>query len=672
MSKRHWRAVWLGCSRPGLGLMLMASVQAQDLPHPPASEPSDSAPGAYIDRVIDPDRLGRADPDGNADDDRAPDRSGWPRVLRIDARTSTTRAAGERHSEGAIALSGRIDTPDRGAWTIDGALRNQPGRDVLFTLSQRGLPFDNGWLNNSSLGMINSTAIELTRTQNRFFLPGAGMLGVTTEWLQGTTLQWNASIGQPGSFESLQTPGFQRQDGHLFSSGLQWTPAPGWTSGVQLSEARDIPSGNFPPPLTSSAVPATMLADHYSARSGFGALAWNSPQLRAQANLLHSNSAGVAASGFWADGLMQAGRQQHRFGAFQLQPGLSWGHLAVNNDVAGAYYRTTRSNPRWSWDAGADHVRPVSAIGLQNTQLSGSARYLLDSSLGLGGGATLRQTGGSSGKPSWSAFSFLEKRSSLGSSRLQYDDALENTRHRQQISVDHGWTLALGSRLATSLGVGSETEDGRRGSNWSAAIYGGRELGDRVRLDGSLRLQASNGATRQSTVSASLGVVSQINRNWSVLSSYHEQRGRAEFTTGLSPLISPPVSVTNPPSRALFVNLRFEERAGSRVSPLGGRPGDGAGSIAGSVFFDANDNGQRDAEENVAANITILLDNKFPTRTDGEGRFEFALVSSGAHTLTVVADNLPLPWTVPQRGPRDIIVHVRETTTMHIAATRIK
>lgn len=108
------------------------------------------------------------------------------------------------------------------------------------------------------------------------------------------------------------------------------------------------------------------------------------------------------------------------------------------------------------------------------------------------------------------------------------------------------------------------------------------------------------------------------------------------------------------------------------MTTLGGLPGSGAGDVSGYVFFDANDDGRRDANETGAANVTVLLDGRFTSRTDAQGRFEFSLVAAGAHTITVVPDNLPLPWVVSGEGRREISVGTRETTTIDIAASKLR
>jgi hypothetical protein len=108
------------------------------------------------------------------------------------------------------------------------------------------------------------------------------------------------------------------------------------------------------------------------------------------------------------------------------------------------------------------------------------------------------------------------------------------------------------------------------------------------------------------------------------------------------------------------------------MAPLGGRPGTGAGTLVGYIFYDANDDGRRGANENGAANVTVVLDGRYAVRTGTDGRFEFPLVAAGPHSLSVIPDNLALPYAVSEDGRRDVVVRTRETTTLEIPAQRVK
>ena len=120
----------------------------------------------------------------------------------------------------------------------------------------------------------------------------------------------------------------------------------------------------------------------------------------------------------------------------------------------------------------------------------------------------------------------------------------------------------------------------------------------------------------------------------------------------------------------MFLTFRYRRAAGSHFAPLGGGPGAGSGQITGVVFLDANYNGRSDAGEGGAPNVTVVLDGRFSVQTDASGRFVFPVVATGHHVITVIADNLPLPWTLVNEGRAQFEVTTRDRTEIAIAAQR--
>jgi hypothetical protein len=59
-------------------------------------------------------------------------------------------------------------------------------------------------------------------------------------------------------------------------------------------------------------------------------------------------------------------------------------------------------------------------------------------------------------------------------------------------------------------------------------------------------------------------------------------------------------------------------------------------------------------------------------RTDAEGRFEFPSVVAGRHALTILPDNLPLPWVAAADGRIEVEVGVRDRTRTEIPVRRLR
>ena len=193
-------------------------------------------------------------------------------------------------------------------------------------------------------------------------------------------------------------------------------------------------------------------------------------------------------------------------------------------------------------------------------------------------------------------------------------------------------------------------------------------------MQGSFRARNVRGGVNGGTaLAANLGVDWQISRDWSFGASFYENLGvLTETIVVQSPLIAPEIIRARPNDRGFFLTLRYSSRAGTPSIPLGGAPGSGSGSIEGSVFLDANGNGQRDGNESGAANVLVVLDGRFSVRTNAFGAFGFPNVASGPHTLTVLQDDLPLPWTVDTEQKINAPVSTRDTFRIDIGAKRMR
>jgi hypothetical protein len=323
---------------------------------------------------------------------------------------------------------------------------------------------------------------------------------------------------------------------------------------------------------------------------------------------------------------------------------------------------------QWLWDGGADALAAVSGAGANTIYATASVRYQFDRQLGIGVAGSVRNDAGTA----WSAQTFVEKQSGLGNTRLQLNSAAqERSQRATQLMLDHSWPTPIGTRLTTALSASQETAFGRTFNTAGFLIYGGGDLASNLTLDGNLRFNYTRNVGSGTGFFANVNLAWRIDPRWSVIATVYDNR---DDTAKLYVIDSPAqgfASVPTQQSRAFFLTLRYEARAGLPEMPLGGARGAAAGTVAGYIYLDQNDNGRRDASESAAPSVTVLLDGRFSTRTDEHGRFEFPLVAAGTHALTVVPDNLPLPWAVPNGGRVNITVHTRETTPVEIAASRL-
>ncbi len=617
-----------------------------------APEPSEPQP--YEDRVIDSARLAPLAADADSVSYNA---SGPARSWRVEGFASRIDSGGALRHENGLVLSGRLDTLEYGAYSLDATVRVNPRGSSVFTLWQRALPFDNGWRANNGLGTLNTPGIELSRQQYRFFLPTFPILGMETEWLHNGEVQLQASVGEPGTYNGLRLPGFSRLGGTLLTAGAQWTATPNWQGGIQLADARDVQAGFDAGEAKTNA------------RSLFAAAVWQDKGDRFQINLLDSRANDARHDlGVWLDGEYRQDRYRHNYGVFRFDPQMFWGYSPISSDLQGGYYRVNYQSQQWIWAAGVDSVSSITNRGANGLFGTGNLRYQVDRTLGVGGGATLRHSGDDAG----AAYAFADLQSQFGATRVQVDIvATRGTQqHSSQVTVDQAWPTKVGLRLSTSLSLGSENAEGARVKRASVAAFGGIDLTNNLTIEGNIRWAADRPDTKGVGRYANLGLVWRISPRWSLNATYYDNRAAAPTFPTIAPIVPIETPTLVPRDRAIFLTVRYEDHAGTPTAPLGGAPGSGAGTLVGWIFYDANDDGRRSASEKGAANLTVVLDGRFAARTDSEGKFEFPLVAAGRHVINVIPDNLALPYSIGDEGKRDVTVRTRETTTLEIAARK--
>ena len=97
----------------------------------------------------------------------------------------------------------------------------------------------------------------------------------------------------------------------------------------------------------------------------------------------------------------------------------------------------------------------------------------------------------------------------------------------------------------------------------------------------------------------------------------------------------------------------------------------GSGGISGVVYFDANRDGEQQVGETGVPNVEVFLDGRYRVTTDRDGKFEFPVVATGYHQLTLRLESVPLPWGAAQDRGVIVDVPLRGQITARIPVVRV-
>lgn len=632
---------------------------------PAFAQPETEDPDGYVDRIINPDRLEPLPPD----EFEQFDATGLPRSLSVDIVTSQIERGDENFSESGVSLGGFWETKDWGSLSLDAAVfysdNERDGDDRWVgsaTLWQRNVRFDDQWRADNGLGVLSTLSAPLTRDQYRFFLPGVPQLGASTSWINDETgLHLMGSLGRAGVFSGTRIVAFDEADGNVGSFAAQWQWSPAWT-GAATFLATD---GQIVPDAIGGA-----LFEDGRTEAGVLSTAWTGERDRISGHLQASGGYLGDAQGAWLDGESRRGRYTHNYGVFRLDPDLAWGALPISNDAQGGYVRTRYEDARWNWNLGLDKIDSVSGNSFEGYYGSAFVRYQARANLGFGGNLNVRD---SDSTTDYNTRVFVDRRSPWGLTRVQLDQthASDGQRDDWQVTLDQDLPVRGGSRLALSTSYGAQTfDDIGQTDTFSIAALGGLELGDTVSLDGNVRWTRGSGPEAFRGTDINLSLNWRVANHWWLSTSIYRNTGRQRSPFLLDPLVPPDQFLDIPRERSIYLSLRYERQAGTSAMVLGGRPGSAAGSVRGSVFLDENGDGIRSASELPAANVTVVLDGRYSVRTDSQGNFEFPRVAAGGHEITVVPDNLPLPWFLDEAAATPVRVNVREAARVDIGARR--
>ena len=618
----------------------------------------------YVDRVIEGAPLN----DSDSLDESAYDSEGPLRSLRLETRLDDQRLRGsaDRKAGTSIGLGfqGWLETDSWGTTSVQGAFRAGDGRGRL-TWRQRQIPLESGSHASVELGVIQAPTTELLSRSSRVMIPREHLLGGSVQWVgSGVGLrQAMFTQGAPGYLSGVSGEGFKLGDGRRSLVSAQWD---GWAVEHERSSGSSSGYGSL------SAGSPTDVALYRSTQLG---RAWSdgpwSFQFRAiRSERSHADDDAKAPLGWWMQADWKSGAQEHSAGAYRLGPHLRWAALELPNDLQGVYYRGQWSRRLWSLEGGVDRLGSIEQPSAQGFYATVFGRWRLSRWHTVSAGAGSREFLGSGS----SVFVDWRWLNDLGSSGLRWEEDVNDKQRTRWVRYDQDWDMSQVlpfSTASSSVGVGAEHDEmGTWRDLLSLSLSWSVPLFERLGFRGTLGTERSSGHWSQR--SYNMGLSWQLNPRWQVEGYVNQSVGRTRGSLVLDPLAMPGAADVRHDGRSVYVVARYAMSSGSPTQLMGARPGQqGGGTIRGVVYFDANRSGTQEAGETAAAGLTVVLDDRYVTVTDAQGRFEYPLVASGVHRVTLEKGSLPLPWGTREEAETSMEIKVRQTTVISIGLQRI-
>ena len=258
----------------------------------------------------------------------------------------------------------------------------------------------------------------------------------------------------------------------------------------------------------------------------------------------------------------------------------------------------------------------------------------------------------------------------IGASRLQLQaselDRAGNNGNSYEITWDQDWEISRRLSLSTSLSHETENEvdDSIGRSEASFLLRHNVSAGLSWNSDFSYVYLEKDSGDKQNNINASLAFGWNFVPHWDV-------SARATYNM-LDGDIAGLDSADLEDEKTLLLNLRYSKSSGRPFTRIGhDTDSKGYGRLAGTVFFDDNGDGRRQAGERVAAGVFVYLDDRYQAITDGDGFYKFESVSSGRHAMTLAEEDLPLPWGLLNESVKQVRVNVRKTVTLDFALQQI-
>ena len=579
-------------------------------------------------------------------------------------------------------------------------------RSERITLRNYGLPLTANVFADSTVGDQMGDVTDALKRNYRLFLGNSVVRGATTR-VYGAGFDVIAGMGQRGRLVGAPFPGFESSGGSLAWVGASRRFDSGISGGLQFNQAREVPQNRYQwtsssPESVGQTGPREDVAS-MAISLGYGVdpvkdgdyrLRWVALNSQTSADIVGRNH---RARGLFLEGSGRFSGLRHELGLYQADPNLRFGDNQIASDHRGAYWRVDGNKARLSWGLGADAVQynPGRNLGRPHSRqwsLYGNVQYRIHRNDLIGGSGhwtSQNRYAAQQGRPLESGqrslqsnafyqtrfFDWAPTRLRVNVWRNQSLVANDRAATGEEIQWEQDWIAGkfetMRPELTTTLGYARDRSNAHPQTYPTAGVIGRYWLSADWNVSGNLQY-----TSRSSDLFTSRGLSGSVMSETTLSAGWHmgvavqlnQARMQTQGTAGMSTLLASRSS-----DKSAFVYLRWDGSSGRPQPAMGQNTGSsaGGGMVRGLVFQDANNDGEQQVGEGGVANVEVILDGRYRTLTDAVGQFEFAMVATGGHQLSLRAESVPLPWGPPADRSVSVEVPLRGVASARLPVIRV-
>lgn len=661
-------------------------------------------PAPYVDRIMDDAPLAPVDDPSSPDPDTGGLRSAYAETRMAGTRSDSglalrmSRELGQRVgfrqqtlNHGEFVLEADVRTrsgdPTLNSGTLGMAARDTTGRFVLRNL---GFPVTPTTLVDTAVGDVSS---EITSGLSRTYRISLGSSSVRGASLRmgAPGFDLRAGTGERGLLAGGPVAGFEAIGGRSSWIGLSRAVGRDTALSAQVNRSTGPVAVNR---VAAATQPDSDVISAAAAVTHNWALAPDQT-LRGRLIALHSEATEAGqrgrGEGYFAEGTYIAPRHRQEFGLFSADAGLRFADTLVTSANRGVYWRIDQSSLRWFWGAGVDVSEQDAGLtgASRRVGLAANASWRIDRSNSIYANLSLAQSRFAAlsavdtdrgNRSANLGLSWRTQRAGWGLSTLrltvQRNEILVTdgpSATGEQLEWEQDWITGrfetLRPEFRTTLGLARDRSAGRVETQPTAGLVFRLWPAENWSVGGTLRYTA-----RDTNLATSRGLAGTLDAEWNLAEGW--RAGAAlqlnQARVQLPATATDAATLTRSDEKYLSVYLRWDGSAGRSARGLGATDGlAGAGGINGLVFFDANRDGEQQADEAGVPEVEVFLDGRYRTLTDRAGRFTFPLVGVGVHQLTLTPESVPLPWGPAAEAPVKVEVPLRGTATPRVPVVRL-